>query len=114
MDTVDEIIKKIRTSIFGLHQPRAAPAGLPTRLLEILEEHTAQLGFTAVPEVRRAMADLAGLLAPPTVSAERIQGELTKLLLSPRPGGPAAGIELLVDTGVAEQVLPEIPRMRLE
>jgi len=46
-DTVDEIIKKIRTSIFGLHQPRAAPAGLPARVMEIIEEHTAQLGFTA-------------------------------------------------------------------
>jgi two-component system, NarL family, sensor histidine kinase DevS len=47
VDTVDEIIKKIRTSIFGLHQPRQAPADLPARLLEIIEEHTAQLGFTA-------------------------------------------------------------------
>ena len=46
-DTVDEIIKKIRTSIFGLHQPRAVPAGLPARVMEIVEEHTAQLGFTA-------------------------------------------------------------------
>jgi poly(A) polymerase len=74
----------------------------------------AQLGFTIAPEVRTAMAELAGLLAPPKVSAERIEGELTKLLLSPRPGGPAAGIRLLVETGVANQVLPEIPRLRLE
>lgn len=47
VDTLDEIIKKIRTSIFGLHQPRQAPAGLPARLMEIIEEHTPQLGFTA-------------------------------------------------------------------
>jgi signal transduction histidine kinase len=47
VDTLDEIISKIRTSIFGLHQPRQAPAGLPARLVEIIEEHTAQLGFTA-------------------------------------------------------------------
>jgi signal transduction histidine kinase len=47
-DTVDEIIKKIRTSIFGLHQqPPAAPAGLPARVMEIIDEHTAQLGYTA-------------------------------------------------------------------
>jgi signal transduction histidine kinase len=51
-DTVDEIIKNIRTSIFGLHQPRAAPAGLPARVIEIIEEHTAQLGFT--PGIRFA------------------------------------------------------------
>ena len=60
------------------------------------------------------MTQLAGLLAPPKVSAERIEGELTKLLLSPLPGGPAAGIRLLVETGVADQVLPEIPQLRLE
>jgi signal transduction histidine kinase len=47
VDTLDEIINKIRTSIFGLHQPRAAPAGLPARVMEIIDEHTAQLGFTA-------------------------------------------------------------------
>ncbi|HEX2823818.1 MAG TPA: GAF domain-containing sensor histidine kinase [Streptosporangiaceae bacterium] len=46
-DTLDEVIKKIRTSIFGLHHPRAAPAGLPARVMEIIDEHTAQLGFTA-------------------------------------------------------------------
>ena len=47
VDTLNEVIKKIRTSIFGLHQPRRAPAGLPARLMEIIEEHTPQLGFTA-------------------------------------------------------------------
>jgi signal transduction histidine kinase len=44
---LDEIIKKIRTSIFGLHQARQAPAGLPARLMGIIEEHTPQLGFPA-------------------------------------------------------------------
>jgi len=47
VDTLDDVIKKVRTSIFGLQQPRRAPAGLPARLLEIIEEHTPQLGFTA-------------------------------------------------------------------
>ena len=47
VDTLDEVIKKIRTSIFGLRQPRRAPAGLPARLTEIIEEHAPQLGFTA-------------------------------------------------------------------
>jgi poly(A) polymerase len=51
---------------------------------------------------------------PPQISAERIEGELTKLLRSPLPGGPRAGIELLVDTGVADRVLPEIPALQLE
>jgi poly(A) polymerase len=55
---------------------------------------------------------MAGRLS--VVSAERISGELTKLLCSPGPDGPVRGIAVLVDTGVAEQVLPEVPRLRLE
>jgi two-component system, NarL family, sensor histidine kinase DevS len=47
VDTLDAVIKKIRTSIFGLQQPRQATAGLPARVMEIIDEHTAQLGFTA-------------------------------------------------------------------
>ncbi|MFY9891867.1 MAG: CCA tRNA nucleotidyltransferase [Streptosporangiaceae bacterium] len=85
----------------------------PLRILRAAR-FTAQLGFTVVPEVRAAMTRLAGLLAPPKVSAERIEGELTRLLLSPLPGGPAAGIALLTETGVASQVVPEIPALRLE
>jgi len=46
VDTLDEIIKKIRTSIFGLHRHRQASTGLPAQLREIIEEHTPQLGFT--------------------------------------------------------------------
>jgi poly(A) polymerase len=75
---------------------------------------TAQLGLTVTPETAAAMTGLAGLVAPPKVSAERISAELSKLLLSPRPGGPVAGIALLVDTGVADLVLPEVPKLRLE
>jgi signal transduction histidine kinase len=57
VDTLDEVIKKIRTSIFGLQQPLQAPAGLPARLVEIIEEHTPQLGFTA-------SVSFAGVLDP--------------------------------------------------
>ncbi len=85
----------------------------PLRILRAAR-FTAQLGFTVAPEVRVAMAELAALLAPPKISAERIEGELTKLLRSPLPGGPRAGIALLVDTGVADQVLPEVPALQLE
>jgi signal transduction histidine kinase len=46
-DTVDDVIKKIRTSIFGLQQPSQAPASLSARLIEIIEEYAPQLGFTA-------------------------------------------------------------------
>jgi poly(A) polymerase len=85
----------------------------PLRILRAAR-FTAQLGFTVVPEVREAMTELGGLVAPPRLSAERVESELTKLLLSPLPGGPANGIALLVDTGVADQVLPEVAALRLE
>jgi poly(A) polymerase len=83
----------------------------PLRILRAAR-FVAQLGFAPRPELRAAMTELAPRLA--IVSAERISAELAKLLLSPLPGGPSAGIRLLVDTGVADQVLPEIPELQLE
>jgi poly(A) polymerase len=65
-----------------------------------------------VPEVQAAMAAMAARLS--VVSAERIAAELAKLICSPEPGGPVRGMSVLVDTGVAEQILPEVPRLRLE
>jgi poly(A) polymerase len=72
----------------------------------------AQLGFAVVPEVQAAMTAMAARLS--VVSAERIGAELTKLICADGPDGPVRGISVLVDTGVAEQVLPEVPRLRLE
>ena len=69
----------------------------------------AQLGFDVAPEVvaaMRAMADRIDI-----VSAERVRDELVKLLMSPNP---RRGLTLLVDTGLADHVLPELPRLRLE
>jgi poly(A) polymerase len=72
----------------------------------------AQIGFEVVPEVRAAMQAMAGRLS--VVSAERVCAELTKLLRAPGPEGPVRGIAVLVDTGVADQVLPEIPALKLQ
>jgi poly(A) polymerase len=83
----------------------------PVRILRAAR-FAAQLGFTVAPEVQAAMTAMAGRLS--VVSAERISAELTKLICSPGPDGPVRGISVLVDTGVAEQILPEVPRLRLE
>jgi len=72
----------------------------------------AQLGFSVEPDVQAAMTAMAGRLS--VVSAERISGELTKLIRSPGPEGPVRGISVLVDTGIADQILPEVPKLRLE
>ena len=68
-----------------------------------------QLGFTAAADVEEAMTQMASRLD--IVSAERIRDELDKLVLSAHP---VAGLRLLVSTGLAEQVLPELPALILE
>lgn len=69
----------------------------------------AQLDFEVAPEVVTAMKEMAGRLE--IVSAERIREELNKLILSRYP---RKGLSLLVDTGLADHVLPELPALRLE
>lgn len=68
-----------------------------------------RLGVSPAPEVVKAMRELARRLT--IVSVERISTELTKLLLT---DAPRVGLELMVDTGLAEFVIPEIPALRLE
>jgi poly(A) polymerase len=92
-------------------RPQDSLSDDPLRILRAAR-FAAQLGFTVAPELRSAMTELAPRLS--IVSAERISAELSKLLLAPLPGGPRRGIALLVDTKVADQVLPEVPKLRLE
>ncbi len=67
-----------------------------------------QLQFSVAPDVQAAMADMANRIE--IISAERVRDELSKLLLTshPRPG-----LNLLVTTGLADRVLPELPALRL-
>ncbi|GLW68672.1 CCA tRNA nucleotidyltransferase [Kitasatospora phosalacinea] len=69
----------------------------------------AQLDFDPAPEVVAAMTAMAERIT--IVSAERVQAELNKLLLAEHP---VKGLRLLVDTGLADFVLPELPALRLE
>ncbi|MFV0128903.1 CCA tRNA nucleotidyltransferase [Streptomyces sp. HMX112] len=69
----------------------------------------AQLGFEVAPEVVAAMKAMAERIG--IVSAERVRDELNKLILSAHP---REGLALLVDTGIADHVLPELPALRLE
>jgi poly(A) polymerase len=68
-----------------------------------------QLGFELDPDAFAAAQRMAATLE--IVAAERIQQEISKLLLA---DDPSAGIRVLVDTGLADQVLPEVPALRLE
>ena len=88
--------------------PEVSFADDPLRMLRAAR-FVAQLGLTPAPEVVAAMTAAATSLE--IVSAERVRDELVKLLLAP---DPVAGLRLLVDTGLADQVLPELPALRLE
>ena len=68
-----------------------------------------QLDFEIDPGVLVSIKDLAHRIA--IVSAERVRDEFIKILMSP---DPRMGITILVDTGLADIVIPEIPKLRLE
>jgi poly(A) polymerase len=69
----------------------------------------AQLGFSVDPAVVKAMTEMAGRIE--IVSAERVREELIKLVVAPHP---RSGLTLLVETGLAAIVLPELPALALE
>jgi poly(A) polymerase len=81
----------------------------PLRMLRAAR-FAAQLGFAVDPAARAAIVAMAGDLA--RITAERIRDEFTKLLTA--AVDPVAGLRLLVDTGLADQFLPELSGLRLE
>ena len=70
---------------------------------------SAQLGFSVDPAVVQAMTSMAERIT--IVSAERVRDELVKLVTA---AYPRRGLALLVSTGLAGQVLPELPALALE
>lgn len=69
----------------------------------------AQLGFTVDDAAAAAMRAMAERIT--IVSAERVRDELVKLVCAP---DPLPGLRLLVETGLASYVLPELPALALE
>jgi poly(A) polymerase len=80
----------------------------PLRMLRAVR-FVAQLGLEPDDEVVAAMTALAPELA--RITPERVQAELTKTLLQ---DSPRAALELFVDTGLADVVLPELSALRME
>ena len=89
-------------------EPQVSFSDDPLRMLRAAR-FASQLGFEVDPGTVAAMRELAPRIS--IISAERIRGELSKLLCTE---SPRAGIQLLVDTGLAQLVLPEIPALKLE
>lgn len=68
-----------------------------------------QLNFAVDPAIIAAIKNMSSRLE--IISAERIRDEFTKIILSP---APRIGITLLVETGLADYFLPEVPKLKLE
>jgi poly(A) polymerase len=68
-----------------------------------------QLNFDVDPSVITAIKKMADRIS--IISAERIRDEFIKTLMSPNP---RLGLTLLVETGLADKFLPEIPKLKLE
>ncbi|MGH8834442.1 MAG: CCA tRNA nucleotidyltransferase, partial [Actinomycetes bacterium] len=88
--------------------PESSFSDDPLRMMRAAR-FAAQLGFAVAPEVRQAIVAMTDRLD--IVSAERVRDELVKLISAPNP---RAGLEILVETGLADQMLPELPKLRLE
>jgi poly(A) polymerase len=69
----------------------------------------AQLGFDVDPTILVAIKEMATRIE--IISAERVRDEFVKLIMSENP---RIGIALLVETGLADYVVPEIPKLKLE
>ncbi len=80
----------------------------PLRMLRAAR-FIAGLGLTPTDALVAAVREMAARLE--IVSAERIRDELDKLIVVDHPGD---GLWFLIDTGLADHFLPELPAMRLE
>jgi poly(A) polymerase len=78
----------------------------PLRLLRAVR-FAAQLDFTIENETRRSIVRQAAKLQK--ISRERIRDEMNKLLLS---ANPAKGLDLLVELGLMEWIVPEVIELR--
>ena len=102
---LDDLVKKV------LRTPVTAQQSFsddPLRMMRAAR-FASQLNFDIAPDVSEALAAMAGRIS--IISAERIREEFIKLLLSPNP---RIGITILVESGLAELILPEIPKLKLE
>lgn len=102
---LEDLVKKV------LRTPVTATQSFsddPLRMMRAAR-FASQLNFELAPDVVTALSTMASRIS--IISAERVRDELTKLLLA---SNPRVGITILVESGLAELILPEIPKLRLE
>lgn len=99
----DLAAKRLETPL----DPQVSFGDDPLRMLRAAR-FVASLELVPTPRVIEAMREMADRLE--IVSAERIRDELSKLLMAPVP---SRGLSLIVETGLAEHFLPELPALKL-
>jgi len=102
---VDDLAKKI---LRAPGDPDTLFNDDPLRMMRAAR-FAAQLNFTVDDSILESMKRLADRIT--IVSAERIHDEFIKILMSPNP---RLGLALMVDTGLAAYILPELPKLKLE
>ncbi|MDY3049875.1 MAG: CCA tRNA nucleotidyltransferase [Rothia sp. (in: high G+C Gram-positive bacteria)] len=88
--------------------PQASFSDDPLRMMRAAR-FASRFNFDLAPEVFEAMTDMADRIK--IISAERVRDELVKLICGQ---APRRGLDLLVESGLASFVLPEIPALKLE
>ena len=88
--------------------PQASFSDDPLRMMRAAR-FASRFNFDLAPEVFEAMTDMADRIQ--IISAERVRDELVKLICGQ---APRRGLDLLVESGLASFVLPEIPALKLE
>ena len=96
--------KTLRTPV----SPEQSFSDDPLRMMRAAR-FAAQLNFEVADDALKAMQDMADRIN--IISAERVRDEFIKLLMS---NNPRKGLAILVSTGLADLVLPEIPKLKLE
>ena len=104
-DGVADLAKKIlRTP----DKPEDSFSDDPLRMMRAAR-FVSQLEFSVDPAVAKAITNMSERIN--IISAERVRDELTKTLMSKNP---RLGLTLLVETGLANYILPELPKLKLE
>jgi len=109
MALADLNARLIRTPL----SPSRTFADDPLRMLRAIR-FAVTLGFAIEPGTWRAIAEQSGRMdllssVPRVVSAERVRDEFERIILSP---DPAAGMELLMASGLLARFLPELVAMK--
>ena len=102
---LEDLAKKVLRTPAGAEQSFSDD---PLRMMRAAR-FASQLNFAIDADVTAAMTTMASRIS--IISAERVREEFVKMLMSENP---RLGITILVDTGIADLVLPEIPKLRLE